>query len=184
MTGANHTPMSKPCEQVCVPDSGIIHLLHAPGSRSSPHKQGDAARVVASGASNIPSPAVLVPSLRPSREVQVIHDPMIRIPPPTRCPASPLGFPTPSLPTCSSYLITSALVNYPRSDVISKGSCPKPGYRAASRDTIPWANTQGNHLAYLSMLINRTIAIKSLSITILRDETDGPDSLWITSTSR
>ncbi|KAE9388641.1 hypothetical protein BT96DRAFT_1003993 [Gymnopus androsaceus JB14] len=43
----------------------------------SPRKQGDSARTVASSSSNIPSPAIPVPSLLPSREVQVIRGPTI-----------------------------------------------------------------------------------------------------------
>ncbi|KAE9385146.1 hypothetical protein BT96DRAFT_1007320 [Gymnopus androsaceus JB14] len=50
------------------------------------------------GPLTFPHLAVLVLSLRPSHEVQVIRGPTIHIPPPTQCPAPPLDSPTPSLP--------------------------------------------------------------------------------------
>ncbi|KAE9405333.1 hypothetical protein BT96DRAFT_935044 [Gymnopus androsaceus JB14] len=69
------------------------------------------------------------------------------------------------------------LGNCPKSDMISKGNCPSPKYRAAGEDTRPWSTAQENHLAYLSALITQTHSLVSLSITVLRAETDGLDHL-------
>ncbi|KAE9386026.1 hypothetical protein BT96DRAFT_1006480 [Gymnopus androsaceus JB14] len=77
---------------------GYLYEPRAPGSHSSPCKQGDSARTVASGSSNVPSPATPVPSLRPSCEVRVIRGPTIRIPPPTQCLAPPPHSTTSPLP--------------------------------------------------------------------------------------